>query len=126
MTQITDQLTPGDKIYYPSVKGMALLCEVIDQSDKDILVEIDGDNFYLPKKSVNSHAIIIDDKTAKSYITQRIEDPENKIVYLRYRWEDTWVDHWYNRYCERKNRSPEPQIIPASPKSIPKASYTVK
>ncbi len=113
MTHMTTQLRTGDKIYYPSVKGMALLCEVIDKSEKDVLVSIDDKQFYLPNESVNAHAIVIDEARAKAYVAQRVEDPANKIVYLRYLWDETWVDRAYNDFCRSRGRIEEPHIIEA-------------
>ena len=116
--KITDSIKPGDKFYYPSVKGMALLCEVLDKSEKDILVDIEGRNFYLPNKEVNSHGIIIDEAKARAYVSQRIEDPANKIVYLRYHWNDTFVDRAYNDYCKLMGRIEEPIIIDPAPSPV--------
>lgn len=110
----SDNLQPGDKIYYPSVKGMALLCDVIDLSEDDVLVSIDGKQFYLPKESVDSHGIIINEMRARSYVAQRIEDPENRLVYLRYMWNDNWVDRLYGSMCESLNRIDKPLIFEAS------------
>lgn len=108
-----NKLKRGDILYYPSIKGIALICEVLDQSEKDLLVLIEGRQYYLPKASVEAHGILIDQHKAKSYITQRMEDPDNKLVYLRYVWNDSWVDRLYNTYLKGLGRIDEPIVLEA-------------
>jgi hypothetical protein len=116
--ELVDKIQKGDKLYYPSVKGAALICEVLSKSEDDLLVDIGGKSYYLPKESVNSHAIMIDQNKAKSFVTQIIEDPDNKLVYLRYMWNDTWVDKAYNEYCRSLNRIEEPLVIEPSDEMV--------
>lgn len=108
-----DKLNIGDKIYYPSVNGMALLCQIVEKSEKDVMVQIEGRKFYLPKDIVRDHAILLDHERANAFVTQRIEDPDNQIVYLRYLWNETLIDRAYNSYCRRKGRIEGPLSIPS-------------
>jgi hypothetical protein len=113
MHDIVNAIEPGDILYYPSNEGIALICEVIDKSEKDVLVDINGKSHYLPKASVNNHGILIDKDTAAAYITQRLEDPDNRIIYLRYVWKENWVDRAYNTFCQKLDRIDEPIIVPS-------------
>lgn len=101
---LSEKIKKGNKLYYPSVKGIALLCEVLEESESDFLVDIEGRLFYLPKTSVDAHAILLDDVRSKMFVAQRLEDPENTLVYMRFKWNETLVDKMYNRYCKWKNR----------------------
>lgn len=116
---VSEQLKRGDKLYYPSIKGIALICEVIDTSQDDIMVDIDGKSYYLPKKSVDSHAILIDERKAKSFVTQMLEDPDNKLVYVRYAWDETWVDQAYNEYCRKLGRIESAFVVESSTSEEP-------
>lgn len=112
---ISDKVNKGQKIYYPSTSGIALILEVLDSSEQDFLVDIDGRKYYIPKVSIDAHGIPLDETRKHVYVAQRLEDPENDIVYLRYMWNETPIDKMYNRYCAWKGRV-EKSIIPAKAK----------
>ena len=109
---ISKSTSIGDKLYYPSTKGIALICEVKNKSEKDVLVDIGGKFYYIPNDSIDLHAIRIEDKRSKVFVTQRIEDPENTIVYLRYVFRQTWIDRLYNWYCKLLKRKNSMTIFP--------------
>lgn len=104
----------GSKIYYPSKNGIALICEVVGFSESDVLLSIGDQRYYIPRTSVLSHAIPIEEERSKMYISQRLEDPDNKIVYLRYKWQETLFDRAYNAYCSALGRGTGPLVIDAS------------
>jgi len=108
---VNNKFKSGQLMYYPSIKGMALLCEVLDESEKDVLVRIEGKKFYLPKESVNNHAILLDETRSKIFVSQRIEDPDNQIVYLRYNYNDSILDKLYNWYCSKFKKDPNTRTI---------------
>lgn len=116
---ISDNLKIGDKLYYPSTKGIALVCEVIEMSEEDVVVVIGDSTYYLPKNSVDAHGILIDRPRSKAYITQRLDDPENSIIYLRYLWREGWIDRAYNAYCQQLKRIEEPVVIEPTSKATP-------
>lgn len=109
---ILNELSPGDKMYYPSDTGIALLCQVLDTSKEDILVRIGEKKFFLPKESVEDHAIKLNKSQGMTYVAQRIEDPDNSIVYLRYRYRETLLDRLYNWYCRKLKRGDQTIIPP--------------
>jgi hypothetical protein len=108
--KVTETLHVDDKIYYPSTTGMALIAEVKAISDKDVVVRINGKEHYLQKESVDDHAVVLKATQAKMFVSQRIEDPDNDIVYYRLTYNETWIDKLYNWYCRLLGR-PTRQII---------------
>ena len=108
---VVDSLKPGDKIFYPSDSGIALICQVLSLSSDDVLVQIDDKKFFLPKESVESYAVVMDKVKASTYVTQRLDDPDNSLIYLRYTWRETLLDKVYNWYCRRLKRV-DTQVIP--------------
>ena len=98
------RLRVKDKIYYPSETGMALICAVVDKNEEQLLVEVAGKKFFLSRESVDRYALAFPDEHARIVITQRLEDPENRIVYLRHLWRETLLDRVYNWYCRLVGR----------------------
>lgn len=106
-----DKLMTGQKMYYPSTSGIALICEVIKKSEDDVLVDIEGSRYFIPKSSVDKHAITLDEEKSITFVSQRIEDPENKIIYLRYKYNDGFIDRFYNWYCDKFKKDPNHKTI---------------
>lgn len=120
MESISENIKIGQKFYYPSNTGIALICEVLAKSKKDVMVKIADGKFYLPMESIDQHAILLDDEKSKVYVTQRIDDPENKMVYMRYKFKETIIDRFYNWYCKKSGRIDTFVIKPEEPtKAIP-------
>lgn len=92
----------GDKFFYPSNNGRALICHVLGKSDHSVIVRISKkDKVYVEKDHWNEYAVPL----PKIDIISTIEDPDNKLIYIRYRRDSTWVDKLYNWYCKNIRRN---------------------
>lgn len=111
-----DKAKPGQKWYYPSTNGVALIAEVQGKNDKAIVARIGKDTIYLEKQGWVELAIPMTPKQAKVYASKRLEDPENSIIYIRYSWVETIIDRFYNWYCRVKKRENTSVIHPISKK----------
>ena len=112
MKKIKRLLKPGEKIVLPNTDGIAVIAEIVSDTIKDYLIDAGGLQQFVSKETVKYHALLLDTTQAKAYITQRIEDPENKIVFLRFVYADTIIDRLYNWYNARLKR-PDKSIIDA-------------
>ena len=92
---LDEVLDIGDSLYYPSANGIALIIKVIEKTEKDLFVEVEGVNaaggkklykWYIPRKSISQHGIPLDVMKSKVYVAQNLFDPDNQIMYLRYVW----------------------------------------
>lgn len=104
MKSFSDNLKKGDKLYYPSNNGLALVCRVIEKTKKDALVEIRGQRYFIPLQSIDQHGVRYDNHSPRVNIQQYLDDPDHNLVYVRYTWDDTFIDRLYNRYCKLQNR----------------------
>lgn len=117
MERISNKLKKGDKLIYPSSNGVALICRVEDWSRLDVLVSINERRFFIPKQSVDEHAILLSGEKAKIYVTQQLIDDDHALIYMRYRHNETFWDRLYNRYCRIKGRDKLPSR-PISPRTV--------
>jgi hypothetical protein len=102
--KLSESLSPGNQIIYPAENGTALVCEVTSIANESVLVSMAGKQFFIPKASIDSHGIVVPKEKTRNFITERIEDPANTIVYLRHKWNQTIIDKLYNWYCRKKGR----------------------
>lgn len=107
------KVTIGLKVYYPSVKGLALIGQVVGVNEGNVILRVEGKEYYVTLSSFDEYAIPLSEEKAKMYVTQRIEDPENSIVYLKVMYKETWIDRLYNAYCRRKGRVREETVFTA-------------
>lgn len=92
----------GDKFFYPATNGRALICHVLGKSEHSVVVKVSKkDKIYLEKDNWEEYAVPL----PKIDIYSVIEDPENKLVYIRYRRTNTWVDRLYNWYCKKLRKN---------------------
>lgn len=99
------KVTIGLKYYYPSTKGIALIGQVVGMNEGNVVLQVEGREYYVTKESFDEYAIPLGESKSGMYVTQRIEDPDNSIVYLKVMYKDTWIDRLYNAYCRRMGRS---------------------
>lgn len=102
--KLSGTLKKGDKICYPSSNGVALICEIRGESKLDFLVGIENRTFFIPKTSVDAHAIVLKGDRARIFVTQQFVDEDNSLVYIRHRYNETLMDRLYNWYCRWKGR----------------------
>lgn len=87
------------------------MAEIVSDTPKDYLIIAGGIEQFVSKDTVKNHGILLPQKAAKAYITQRTEDPENKLVFLRYVYKETWIDRLYNWYSNKYLLRPDRSVI---------------
>lgn len=97
-TTLFDSVKPGDWVYYPSTEGLALLAEVLGKNVDKLVLGIDNE-YYITKNNFNENAIMPTSEVSSYMIMESLKDPENDLIYIRYRFNKTWIDKLYNRYC---------------------------
>lgn len=110
---LSTELEIEEKILYPATNGVAIIAEVLDKSEMDVLCAVQREGhvmlerprtWYIPNEAVDAHAIRLDKLRGKVYIGQTDVDPSHDIMYVRYVWRATWVDRLYNWWCRRMGR----------------------
>lgn len=94
----------SDKFYLPMHSGEAAIFKIVGESNDDYLLDHNGSLIYIPKDAFQKHAIkvgIAVDKLVLKTIT------DEKMVYVRFTYKETWIDKIYNFYCKKIKKRPD-------------------
>lgn len=100
-----ERIRIGDIVYYPSIKAEALIAEILAKNEEHVVIGIDNTEYYISRAKFVSNACSIEKHRGEVIMYNTLRDPDNDIVYMRYKLNKSLIDKAYNLYCSYTGRN---------------------
>jgi len=93
-----DSTEVGGSYYYPSKDGVALIVQVMGKTEGSLVIRVGDFKVYIARGDWNQWAIPYNRRIK---VVDCLQDPDNDMVFVRYKFIDSIIDRVYNWYVSK-------------------------